>query len=127
MMFDGSFLMLSMYFLKHLAMAIAFLIPFLILRMTNKQGVKSTGLTYMSLGFFIGFIAHLLGGFLGAYVCKLPILPLLLRQQNLGVQEISRISFLYSVAFDILYLGSLFISLTLVGYGVYALIKDLNR
>ncbi len=126
-MFDGSFVMLSTYFLKHLAMAIAFLIPFLIVRITDKQEVKSAGLTYASLGFFVGFITHLLGGFLGAYVYKLPVLPLLLRQQNLSVQEISRISFLYSASFDILYLGSLFVSLTLVGYGVYALIKDLNR
>jgi len=70
------FILLGAYFLKHLSAAIVFLIPLGFLWLSARfKGVKSRGLTYVLLGFFVGFLAQMLEGFLGAFVYKLPILP----------------------------------------------------
>jgi len=45
----------------------------------------------------------------------------------MSAQEIAGIVFIYNSIFDAMYLSSLFVSLMLVAYGVYRLIKDLAR
>ena len=125
-MFEESFVSLSAYFLKHLTASIAFLIPLVFLWSIIRRGrIRSRGLIYAFLGFFIGFLVQLVGGFLGAYVYRLPLLPLILRQQHLSAQEIARILFIYNTVFDAVYLSSLFISLMLIAYGIYRLLNDL--
>ena len=124
-MFEEPFITLSAYFLKNLAASIAFLIPLVFLWLVGRSRVKSRGLIYIFSGFLIGFLVRLIGGFLGAYVYRLPILPLILHQQHMSAQEIAGIVFMYNSIFDAMYLSSLFASLMLVAYGVYRLIKDL--
>jgi len=126
-MFEEPFITLSVYFLKNLAASIAFLIPLVFLWSVGRSRVKSKGLIYIFSGSLVGFLVRLIGGFLGAYVYRLPILPLILRQQHMSAQEIAGIVFIYNSIFDAMYLSSLFVSLMLVAYGVYRLIKDLAR
>jgi len=114
---------LHMYFLQHLIVSIAFLIPLIITWWLRSARLKdgSRPLTYILIGFAIGFLANIIIGFLGAYVIKLPLLPVLLHQEGLPVQDISHIVFIYSTILNAIYVASLFASLLLVTYGVYKL------
>ena len=124
-MFEESFTVLSAYFLRHLAASMASLIPLVLLWFAGRRRTGFRKMSYVFLGFFIGFLVQLVGGFLGAYVYRLPLLPLILRQQHLSAQEIARILFIYNTVFDAVYLSSLFISLMLIAYGIYRLLNDL--
>ena len=125
-MFNESFAILSAYFLKHLAASIAFLIPLIFLWSAGRRRVKSKGLIYVFLGFFIGFLIQLVGGFIGAYVYQLPLLPLILRQQPMSAREIAKTVFFYNTVFDLAYLSALYASLMLIAYGTYKLLNDLT-
>ena len=125
-MFNESFAILSAYFLKHLAASIAFLIPLIFLWSAGRRRIKSKGLIYVFSGFFIGFLTQLIGGFLGAYVYQLPLLPLILRQQDMSAQEIAKTVSFYNTVFDTAYLSALFASLMLIAYGTYKLLNDLT-
>jgi len=120
---EASAITLHMYFLERLIISAAFLVPFLItwwLRSTRLKG-KSRSLDYILIGFSIGFLANVIGGFIGAYICQLPLLPLRLHQEGMPTHLMAYTMFLYSTIFKIVYIGSLFVSLLLVEYGIYKL------
>jgi len=123
-MFEESFAVLSAYFLRHLAASMAFLIPLILLWFAGRRRAGFRKMSYVFLGFFIGFLIQLAGGFLGAYVYRLPVLPLILRQQNMSSQEIARIVLFYNTVFDMVYLSSLFVSLLLIAYGICKLFDN---
>ncbi|RLF13689.1 MAG: hypothetical protein DRJ66_07375 [Thermoprotei archaeon] len=116
---------LHMYFIYRLIISIAFLVPLIITwwlrsaRLKDKPG----SLTYVLIGFAIGFLANIIIGILGAYVYKLPLLPMLLHQRGLSMQSIMHIVSAYNTAFYVAYAGSLFVSLLLVTYGIYKLAR----
>jgi len=114
---------LHMYFLYRLIVSIAFLIPLIItwwLRSTRLKD-KPRPLIYILIGFAIGFLTNIIIGLLGAYVYKLPLLPLLLHQKGLPMQYITHIVSIYNTAFYAIYAVSLFVSLLLITYGIYRL------
>jgi len=114
---------LHMYFLYRLIVSIAFLIPLIITWWLRNARLKdkSRSLTYILVGFATGFLANIIAGLLGAYVYKIPLLPMLLHQKGLPMQYITHIVSTYNTAFYAVYVGSLFVSLLLVTYGVYKL------
>ena len=114
---------LHMYFLYRLIISIAFLIPLIIIWWLRSARLKdkSRSLTYILVGFATGFLANIIAGLLGAYVYKIPLLPMLLHQKGLPMQYITHIVSTYNTALYAVYAGSLFVSLLLVTYGVYKL------
>jgi len=127
-MFEGAFAALSEYFLRHLLVSIGFLIAFILTwSARNRAGKKAGGLTYTCIGFLVGFLGPLLTGFLGAYVFRLPILPLILHEQGMGMQDIAQAIFLYNLTFQTAYLASLLVALILAGYGIHRFINDLTE
>ena len=82
---------------------------------------KSGPLTYMLIGFSVGFLINIIGGLLGAYVYQLPLLPLHLHQEGLPAQAMAYKIFFYNTTFKAIYIASLFASLLLVEYGIYKL------
>ena len=127
-MFEGAFAALSGYFIRHFLVSIGFLIAF-ILTWSARSRVRESagGLTYASIGFLIGFLGPLLIGFLGAYVYQLPILPLILREQGMNMQDIAQAIFLYNLTLQMAYLASLLVALILAGYGIHRFINDLTE
>ncbi|RLE63141.1 MAG: hypothetical protein DRJ47_09785 [Thermoprotei archaeon] len=114
---------LHIYFLERLIISLAFLIPLIItwwLRNTRLKE-KSGPLTYMLIGFSVGFLINIIGGLLGAYVYQLPLLPLHLHQEGLPAQAMAYKIFFYNTTFKVIYIASLFASLLLVEYGIYKL------
>jgi len=127
-MFEETFVALSSYFIRHFLVSIGFLIAFILTwSARNRVREKAEGLTYTSIGFLIGFLGPLLIGFIGAYVYQLPILPLILREQGMNMQEIAQAIFLYNLALQTAYLVSLFVALILAGYGIYRFINNLTE
>ncbi|MCD6235821.1 MAG: hypothetical protein J7J94_02350 [Thaumarchaeota archaeon] len=126
-MFGETFVALSGYFLRSLLASIGFLIAF-ILTWSSRSRVKerARGLTYASIGFLIGFLGTLITGFLGAYVYRLPILPLILRGQGMSAQKIAETILLYNLAFDAAHLASTLTALILAGYGIHRFVVDLK-
>ncbi|RLE95323.1 MAG: hypothetical protein DRN04_00325 [Thermoprotei archaeon] len=120
---DPTTVPLHMYFLQRLVISIAFLIPLIVTWWLKSTRLKDTPrpLTYILIGFAIGFLANIIIGLLGAYVFKLPLLPLLLYQKDLPMQYLSHIVFIYNTIFNVAYVASLFASLLLVTYGMYKL------
>ncbi len=122
---NASAIALHTYFLERLIISVAFLIPLLItwwLRNTRLKG-KSSSLDYILIGFSIGFLANIIGGFIGAYICQLPLLPLRLHREGVPIHLMAYTVFLYSTIFKIVYITSLFVSLLLVEYGIYKLVS----
>ena len=124
---DEMLMSLHLYFLNRLLISTAFLIPLLIIwdmgmRYTGLKR-RPKGLTYAILGFAIGFLANIIGGILGAYVCQLPLLPLKLVKAGLSPQRASHVMFIYTLAFNGFYAASLFASLILVGLGIRKLVR----
>ena len=122
-------ILLHMYFLERLIISIAFLIPLVITWwVAQKYSLKGRfrPLTYILLGFSIGFLTNIAGGLLGAYIYQLPLLPLHLRQEGFSAQLIAYRLFLYSTVFKVVYIASLFVSLLLIGYGIYKLISSMS-
>jgi len=127
-MFEGAFTALSGYFIRHFLVSMGFLIAFILTWSARKRVKEKTeGLTYTSIGFLIGFLGPLIIGFLGAYVYRLPILPLILRGQGMNMQEIAQAIFLYNLAFQTAYLASLLVALIFAGYGIHRFINDLTE
>ena len=126
---EPSSFLLHLYFLERLAVSAAFAIPLLVALSSLRKGrskEESSALSYVVLGFAIGFLGNILGGLAGAYLYRLPLLPLELRRAGLSASAIARTVFVYNTAFKVFYIASLFASLSLVGYGVYkmASIRD---
>jgi len=127
-MFEGTFAALSSYFIRHFLVSIGFLIAFILTwSARNRVRERGRGLTYASMGFLIGFLGPLLIGFLGAYVYQLPILPLILREQGMNMQDIAQAIFLYNLTLQTAYLASLLAALILAGYGIHRFINDLTE
>ena len=127
-MFEGTFAALSGYFIRHFLVSIGFLIAFILTwSARNRVRERAGGLTYTSIGFLIGFLGPLLIGFLGAYVYQLPILPLILREQGMNMQDIAQAIFLYNLTLQMAYLASLLVALILAGYGIHRFINDLTE
>jgi len=117
---ETSIIALLPYFIEHLIISMAFLIPLLITQWLRLK-YKSKPLAYIQIGFSIGFLANIVGGFLGAFIFQLPLLPLKLHQEGLHSQLIAQKVFLYNMAFKALYIVSLFVSLLFIEYGIYRL------
>lgn len=123
---EASIIALLPYFIEHLIISTAFLIPLLTTQWLRSSRLKhkSKPLTYIQIGFSIGFLANIIGGFLGAFIVQLPLLPLRLHQENMPSQLIAYKVFLYNIVFKAIYIASLFASLLLVEYGIYRLILE---
>ena len=117
---EASLITLLPYFIERLIVSTAFLIPLLITQWLRSK-YKSKPLIYVQIGLLIGFLANIIGGFLGAFVLQLPLLPLRLHQEGLHSQLIAQKVFLYNMAFKALYIVSLFTSLLFIEYGIYRL------
>jgi len=116
---------LSGYFITYFLVSIGFLIAFILTwSARNRVGEKAGGLTYTSIGFLIGFLGPLIIGFLGAYVYQLPILPLILREQGMNMQDIAQTIFLYNLTLQTAYLASLLVALILAGYGIHKFVNE---
>lgn len=126
----GVYILLDIYFFEHILTSIAFLLPTIITwRLRKKVACEDEfkALTYISLGFFVGFIFYLLGGFAGAYIYQLPILPLRLHEEGLSPQQAAHVTFLYNTLFKAIYLVALYTALLLAAYGVNKLINQRCR
>ncbi|RLE59811.1 MAG: hypothetical protein DRJ35_04890 [Thermoprotei archaeon] len=126
----GVYILLDIYFFEHLLISIAFLLSTIITwRLRKKVACEEEfkALTYISLGFFVGFIFYLLGGFAGAYIYQLPILPLRLHEEGIMPSQAAHIVFLYNTVFKAIYLIALYTALLLVAYGVNKLINQRCR
>lgn len=123
-----AFSSLSIYFFKHFLTSVGFLITFVLAwSVGSKIHGRATGLTYVYTGSLIGFLGQLLGGFLGAYIYKLPILPLILHRQGVSSQEIARMIAIYNLGFEAFYFLSLITALVLMGYGIRKLVNTLKK
>lgn len=123
----GAYLLLDVYFFEHLLTSIAFLLPTIVTWRLRKRVAcedEFRALTHVSLGFFVGFVFYLLGGFAGAYLYQLPILPLRLQEEGLTPSQAAHVAFLYDVLFKAVYLVALYTALLLVAYGVSKLVNQ---
>ena len=118
-------MVLHTYFLQKLLFAIPFLIAFIITLIAYGSAPKAVlgALDYILIGFLLGFLLQIISGTIFAYIVQQPLLPLKLRQEGLGFEEIARITSGYNILSLATNLVILLVSLTLVGYGVYELVN----
>ena len=124
-----AFMILHLNFIKELIISIAYLIPLIIVwRLKNRSPDELAGpLDYVLAGFMVGFLVRLVGGLIRDYVIQLPLLPLKLHEEGVPSEFMGRITALYSTAFTILYIASLFVTLLLVTYGICRLVTVLRE
>lgn len=116
---------LHTYFIERFILSIPFLVPFIITWITHRSAPKIIlrPLSYIFIGFLLGFIIQVILDAIFVYVIQLPLLPLKLHQEGLSPKEIAMIISTYNILSMVTYVATLLTSLTLVGYGVYRLVN----
>lgn len=118
---------LHAYFLTKLLEATAFLIPFIVvhrLKSRAKCPSEYKALHITATGFLVGFTFYLIGGAAAAYIYKLPILPLILREMGYTAQQAVQIYIIYNVVFTAVFLSILYASLLIAAYGIHKLLTE---
>ncbi len=114
---------LHIYFLKRLLIALAFLIPIIMISLIRRP-ISEGSVAYIVAGLLVGFTTNIVAGFISAYVIQLPLLPLHLARLGLPPQDIAYQVFVYSTIFEVVYISSFLVSLSLVGYGIYRILNQ---
>ncbi len=116
---------LHTYFIERFILSIPFLVPLIITWITYRSAPKIIlrPLSYIFIGFLLGFIIQVILDVIFVYVIQLPLLPLKLHQEGLSPKEIAMIISMYNILSMVTYVATLLTSLTLVGYGVYRLVN----